>query len=103
MSELEARIAKNNQTFRAANEQIKAKSDHYGEPLERIPFICECALEDCREILRLTSSEYAVIRADPTHFFAIPGHAEVDQPVGRVISHHDSYVVVEKDGDVLDT
>jgi hypothetical protein len=103
MGELEARIAKNNQTFRAANEQIKAKSEEYGDPLERIPFLCECALEDCREILRLTPVEYAEVRADPTHFFTVPGHAEADRPVGHVISRQDGYVVVEKDDDVLDT
>ena len=103
MNEHEARIAKNNQTFRAANEQIRAKSEEYGNPLERIPFLCECALEECREILRLTPLEYSEIRADPTHFFTLRGHAGAEKPVGRVISQRDGYVVVEKDDDVLDS
>ena len=42
MNDLQERIVKNDQTFRAANEQIKEKSDLYGSPLERIPFLCEC-------------------------------------------------------------
>jgi hypothetical protein len=54
MNDLQERIVKNNQTFRAANERIKEKSDQYGSPLERIPFLCECPQEGCREILRLT-------------------------------------------------
>lgn len=103
MSEREARIAKNNQTFRAANDQIRAKSEEYGNPLERIPFLCECALEDCREIVRLTPVEYSEVRADPTHFFTFTGHADEEQPVGHVISRQDGYVVVKKDDDVLDT
>ena len=32
----------NNLTFRAANEQIRAKAAEYDEPMERIPFLCEC-------------------------------------------------------------
>ena len=103
MSELEERIAKNNLTFRAANEQIRAKSAEYGDPLERIPFLCECPLETCREILRLTPAEYSEVRAEPTHFVTIPGHEQADEPVGRVISRQDGYVIVEKDDDVLDS
>ena len=103
MSELEARIAKNNQTFRAANDKIMAKSEEYGNPLERVPFLCECALEDCREILRLTLDEYSEIRADPTHFFTLPEHADAEHPAGQVVSRQDGYVVVEKDDDVLNT
>lgn len=102
MNDLQERIVKNNQTFRAANERIKEKSDLYGSPLERIPFLCECPQEGCREILRLTVAEYAEVRANPNRYFTVPEHAGADEPVGRVISREDGYVVVEKDPDAQD-
>jgi hypothetical protein len=94
------RIVKNNYTFREANEQIRAKANEYDAPIERIPFLCECPTPDCTEILRLSLSEYAGIRANPDHFFTVPGHEEADAPVGHVVSRENDYVVVEKDKDV---
>jgi hypothetical protein len=91
------RIAKNNYTFRDANEQIRAKADEYDAQIERIPFLCECPVPDCTEILRLTVSEYQSIRANPSHFFTVPGHEQADAPVGHVVAREDGYVVVEKD------
>jgi hypothetical protein len=97
VNEPQERIVKNNQTFRAANERIKEKSDLYGSPLERIPFLCECPREDCREILRLTVAEYSDVRANSRRYFTVPAHAAADDPVGRVVSREEGYVVVEKD------
>jgi hypothetical protein len=94
------RIVKNNYTFREANEQIRAKADEYKAPIERIPFLCECPTPDCTEILRLSLSEYRDIRANPDHFFTVPGHEEADAPVGHVVSRENDYVVVKKDEDL---
>jgi hypothetical protein len=99
MGELEERIARNNQTFRAANERIMAKADEYDAraQFERIPFLCECPLEGCVEIVRLTPAEYAEVRTNPDQFFTMPEHAAADAPVGRVVSEQDGYVIVEKE------
>jgi hypothetical protein len=94
------RIVKNNYTFREANEQIRARADDYDAPIERIPFLCECPVPTCTEILRLTLAEYSVVRANPDHFFTIPGHEQADAPVGHVVSRENDYVVVEKDAEV---
>ena len=59
------RIVRNNYTFREANEQIRAKADEYDAPIERIPFLCECPVPSCTEVLRLTLAEYSDVRADP--------------------------------------
>jgi len=96
---IQERIAKNNFTFREANEQIRAKADEYEAPLDRVPFLCECPTPDCTEIVRLTLAEYGEIRADPTHFLTVPGHEQADEPVGRVVDRRDGYVVVGKDLD----
>jgi hypothetical protein len=94
------RIVRNNYTFRDANEQIRARADTYDAPIERIPFLCECPVPACTEVLRLTLAEYGEVRANPAHFFTVPGHEEADAAVGHVVSRENGYVVVEKDGDV---
>jgi hypothetical protein len=91
------RILENNYTFREANEQIRAKADEYDAPIERIPFLCECPVPACTEVLRLTLVEYADVRANPAHFFTTPGHEQADAAVGHVVSRENDYVVVEKD------
>src|SRR5215207_4621185 len=96
---VQERIARNNQTFREANEQIRAKADEYDAPLERIPFLCECPRADCTEIVRLTLAEYAGVRADRTHFLTLPGHEDAERPLARVVSRENGYVIVEKDVD----
>jgi hypothetical protein len=94
---LEERIAKNNLIFREANERIRAKADEYDAPLERIPFLCECPVPDCRELVLLTLSEYTGVRADPAHFVTATGHEGAEKPLGTVLSRENGYVVVEKD------
>jgi hypothetical protein len=90
------RIERNNGVFRDANERIRRAADHYDHDLERIPFLCECAAEDCVEIIRLTQEEYAAVRANPRHFVTAVGHEGSDAPVGRPVARNDGYVVVEK-------
>jgi hypothetical protein len=98
---LEERIAKNNLIFRAANETIRAKADEYNAPLERIPFLCECPVLDCRELVLLTLAEYKGVRADPAHFLTASGHEEPEKPLGTIVSREDGYVIVEKDVESL--
>jgi hypothetical protein len=93
------RIAKNNLTFREANERISARAAEYDAPLERIPFLCECPREDCTEIVRLTRDEYQRVRDDPTHFLAADGHERAEEPLGSVVSREQGYVIVRKDVD----
>ena len=94
------RIVENNYTFREANEQIRAKADEYDAPVERVPFLCECPVPSCTQILRLTLAEYENVRANPRHFFTAPGHEQADAAVGHVVSRESDYVIVETDEQV---
>jgi hypothetical protein len=89
-------IVRNNRTFRAANEKIRARADDLDAPLERVPFLCECPQPDCTEIVQLTLSEYSRVRADGRHFFTRAGHEVAEEPVGEVVSRETGYVIVEK-------
>jgi hypothetical protein len=91
------RIARNNAIFRAANEKIREKSIELHDPVERIPFLCECPREDCSTIVLLTPAEYEAVRRDGTHFFTTPGHEEAERPLGEVVSRREGYVIVQKD------
>jgi hypothetical protein len=94
------RIVKNSYTFREANEQIRARAYEYDAPIERVPFLCECPVPSCTEILRLTLAEYEDIRANSAHFFTAPGHEQADAAVGHVVSRENGYVIVEKDAEL---
>ena len=101
MDELrEERIARNNATFRDANEHIGAAAGAYGID-SPIPFICECADARCSAIVRLTLEQYEEVRADSRHFLNVPGH----QDAAEIVAERDGYVIVEKlgrAGDIVD-
>jgi hypothetical protein len=91
------RIARNNVIFRDANEKIREKSSELDDPVERIPFLCECPREDCSTIVRLTPAEYEAVRSERTHFFTTLGHEEAELPLGEVVFRREQYVVIQKD------
>ena len=105
MDELrEERIARNNATFRDANEHIGAAAGAYGID-SPIPFICECADARCSAIVRLTLEQYEEVRADSRHFLNVPGHQDGAEGAAEIVEERDGYVIVEKlgrAGDIVD-
>ena len=96
----EERIARNNATFRDANEHIGAAAGVYGID-SPVPFICECADARCSEIVRLTLEQYEEVRADSRRFLNVPGHEDA----AEIVEKRDGYVIVEKlgrAGDIVD-
>jgi hypothetical protein len=91
----EERLAENEVLFRTVNENIAAVATDLG-PETPYEFVCECSTTDCFERVLLAVVEYERIRQEGTQFFMVPEH--VDLEVEQVISAHDGYVVVAKDG-----
>jgi hypothetical protein len=91
------RIARNNAAFRAANERIRETAEEY-EITEKVPFFCECADPQCREIVQLSRGEYEEVRADPKRFFEVQGHEALEQGAGVVVDRRGGYVILEKIG-----
>lgn len=91
------RIARNDAIFRQANEGIGAAAVAAGIE-DEIPFICECADPDCRELIQMKVTEYREIRQDARRFWNVPGHQASSQGWAQVIENHDRYLVVEKIG-----
>ena len=94
MSSQDERRAQNENTFREANEQIKAAGDQLRPPLERTPYVCECADVACRELVTLTVEEYEEVRADGRRFLVAPGHEHDSE----VVEEHAGWAVVVKEG-----
>ena len=89
------RIARNEAIFRKANEGIREAAERLEVDM-KVPFFCECADANCREILRLTLDEYRLVRSDARHFINAPGHEAASQRWGEVVARFDGYVTEEK-------
>jgi hypothetical protein len=90
-------MAGNEAIFRDANEEIEGRARELEFP-GRVPFICECGDPSCRVIVGLAYDEYEAVRAEPTHFFVVPGHEGVAGSSGTTVRRAERFVVVEKTG-----
>ena len=76
----------------AANEEIRETQVRLGlGESRRLPFLCECADVECRDLLLLTPEEYAVARARPSRCIVAQGHPYE----GRIIDRGPGYVITE--------
>lgn len=93
----EARLGLNEAIFREVNERIEGLAEHFrlGET-EPLDLVCECRKATCVERIHMSRAEYEAIRANDTHFALYPGH--VEPKVEHVISSHEGYDVVAKEG-----
>ena len=88
------RIALNEASYRRVNEAIEAgRADAAGD--EPRPFMCECGLLGCNEMVELTVAEYEAVRANGRRFFMVDGHEIPD--VEHIVERYDRYVVAEKE------
>ena len=87
-----------NDLFREANEGIREAAEDHLEGGEQVPFLCECADENCRELVQLTLAEYQSIRSDPRLFVNVAGHQASAHGWAEAIASRDGHVVVEKVG-----
>lgn len=93
MSSREERVAENEASARAINEDLQdAQAKQPDSQYLRI--LCECGIRDCEEVLAITQAEYEEIRSDPVRFVLTHGH--VDPDVDETIASNDRFVVVAK-------
>jgi hypothetical protein len=90
------RAAKNEATFRRANEILEDKAGDLGLSDERTPYLCECEDERCTAVIQLTREEYEAVRAHPKRFVMAPGHQKAD---ARVLQEEPGFTVIEKHGE----
>ncbi len=74
------------QFARAVNEKIhELEGDWVGGEYD---FVCECDDQNCTTVIRITTSDYQVLRENPGLCAVLPGHEQpTDEVVGRG-KHH---------------
>ena len=87
----EDRLARNETLFREVNERIEEVSS---QEEDRIDFLCECGVEQCKDPIALTIAEYERLRTDPTTFGVAPGHSI--ESIEDVVSKTERFHVVRK-------
>ena len=94
------RIAVNQSTFRAANEEIELAAQKLPE-LVPVPFLCECPRETCTTPVAMTLEAYEEVRSHPRRFVTAPGHQDIalEAGVGVVVEELPDRVVVDKIGE----
>lgn len=100
MSERERRIAENETRFREANEELRGEWEDMDLALSREAlFICECGDISCKQVMRMTLTEYEAVRDDPNTFAVVLGHDDMATErivTGEVVDRNDRFAVVEK-------
>jgi hypothetical protein len=96
------RVARNQSTFRDANEQLEERAAAIGVNARALPFICDCPDPDCTTVALIAREEYERIRSRGAWFFAVPGHEVciVDGvDVAKIVERRDAYSLMEKVGE----
>lgn len=97
MSSREERVARNEATARAINEDIEKtylEGDMSPGGAGRVRVLCECGRIDCDRVVAITLGEYEAVRADPRRFAVVSSHVMPD--VEEVVDRNDRFVVVAK-------
>lgn len=79
------RREENQKTFQR-DEWLHAATVTAGYAPAPVPFLCECADEDCLGRIELTPSQWEVVAAAPNHYVLLPGHPrnEAEKVVGLI-------------------
>lgn len=91
------RVARNQDAYRKINEGIRSGRPDGADASG--PFVCECAILGCSELVTLTVSEYESVRHGDRRFIIAPGH-EIPDAERAVAETGDGAVIVEKDSDL---
>jgi hypothetical protein len=89
----EKRAARNEVSFRQANEKLGDKRQEL-ELRGRTPFLCECSDPDCTELIHLSLEQYDHIRSRANWFVIATGHED-----GSTAEEHGTYMIIAKDGE----
>ena len=93
----EERMRESQESFRYANERLRECISGAGIVDHRhIPFLCECADEDCLGRINATMDEFEQAHATYDEYFILPGHSRMRGEVA--IEENGRYDVVTKEG-----
>ncbi len=85
-------IVRSDAIFREANDGIRAARDALPLAGDPVPFICECADEECTEIIRVPLAEYVSVRSSAAQAVIAEGHRHD----GEIVSRGTGFEVVRR-------
>jgi hypothetical protein len=92
----QARIAKNEASFREINERLIEGLRQVRHTPELVECVCECGSRTCEELISLSFAEFESVRRDSRRFAVSPGH--VFPEAERLVAGNERFEVVEKLG-----
>jgi hypothetical protein len=94
MAARDRRRAENQDMSRGANKRLQAVAGRTTEDGTVIPFLCECAADDCMGRVEISIDEYFIAHLAPEHYVILAGHPRIDGQV--VVEDRGHYEVVTK-------
>ena len=82
----DSRREQNQLHFRKANERFLDAIEDGGRAPRRVPFLCECADDECLDRVEVADFEWEAVASQPNHFLMKAGHqrSEGEEVVGSV-------------------
>ena len=94
MTARDERLVQNQDMSRSANERLQDVAGRTVTDGVVIPFLCECAADECMGRVEITIDDYFIAHLDTDHYVIVPGHPGIE---GEVLVHdHGEYEVVTK-------
>ena len=86
MTTRETRRELNQLRFREANELLHDAVEDHVQKGQPVPFLCECADDDCLGTVNVLLSEWEAVASQHNHFLMEPGHqhSEGEEAVGLI-------------------
>jgi hypothetical protein len=86
MASRSTRREKNQLSFRSANQGLRGVVEDRVQETQRVPFLCECADDDCLGAVEVTLGEWESVAAQHNRFLMIAGHqhSEGEEVVGSL-------------------
>jgi hypothetical protein len=78
MAARDGKRAENQDMSRSANERLQDVAGRTAEDGIVIPFLCECAADDCFGRVDISIDEYFIAHLAPEHYVILPGHPRID-------------------------
>jgi hypothetical protein len=94
MNSRDPRREQNQMRFRRANEGLHDAVQDRVRESQPVPFLCECADDDCLGTVNVLLSEWAAVAAKPNHFLMEAGHKRSEG--GEVVGSLREYEIAGK-------
>jgi hypothetical protein len=84
MASRTTRREQNQIRFREANERLHNAVEDQSSPMQPVPFLCECADNDCMGTVEVTLTEWQDVASTPNQYLMEAGHqrSEGEEVVG---------------------